>query len=176
MLTGGADMPYKNIRNNIKKVKADAIVNSANQKTIYANGTNRIRLERESVCMGDDCNAPNAKDLEYAANELLSEFMDSVAGYVPSMENVVWSVVTSQGKVIAYLIFDENEDYQYELAIPDVRVSELALKKLYCRYYYKGKLFDYSTEPPTELYPECKSLLDKVKEHESRCEGKWRNQ
>ena len=130
----------------------------------------RIHVERESVCMGDDCNAPNARDLEYETNELLSEFMDSVARYVPTMENVVWSVVASQGQAIAYLIFDEDASYKYELAIPDMKVSELAEKRIYCRYYYKGKLFDYSTEPPTEMYPECKTLLEKVKEHE-----KYRN-
>ena len=70
--------------------------------------------------MGDDCNAPNAKYLDYATNELLSEFMDSVARYVPSMKDVVWSIVC-KGKTIAYLIFDENTEYKYELAIPNMR-------------------------------------------------------
>lgn len=125
----------------------------------------QIYAERDSVCMGDDCNAPNARYLDYAANELLSEFMDSVAGYVPSMRDVVWSVVCKD-KTIAYLIFDENDGYEYELAIPDMRVSELAEKKIYCRYYYERKLFDYKIKPPVEMYPECKTLLEKVKAYE----------
>lgn len=49
----------------------------------------RIHIERESVCMGDDCNAPNAKELEYEVDEYLSDFMETVARYVPSMKLVV---------------------------------------------------------------------------------------
>lgn len=124
-----------------------------------------IHAERDSVCMGDDCNAPNARELNYASNEYLSEFMDSVAKYVPSMKNVVWSVACKD-RTIAYLIFDENEEYKYELAVPDMKVSELDGKKIYCRYYHKGTLFDYKVQPPIELYPECKTLLDKVKAYE----------
>lgn len=119
---------------------------------------NQINAERESVCMGDDCNAPNAKELEYSTNELLSDFLDSVAGYVPSMKNVVWSVVC-KGRTIAYLIFDVNACCKYELTIPDMRVSELDEKNIYCRYYYKGK-------PSLEKYPQCETLLEKVKAYE----------
>lgn len=126
---------------------------------------NRIYAERDSVCMGDDCNAPNAKYLDYATDELLSEFMDAVAGYVPSMKDVVWSVVCKD-KTIAYLIFDEDAGYEYELAVSDIRVSELAEKKIYCRYYYNGKLFDYRIKPPVDRYPECRTLLEKVKAYE----------
>lgn len=126
---------------------------------------NQIYAERDSVCMGDDCNAPNAEYLDYTTNELLSEFMDSVARYVPCMKDVVWSV-TCKDKTIAYLIFDENAGYEYELAISDMRVSELTEKKIFCRYYYESKLFDYRTKPPVEMYPECKTLLEKVKAHE----------
>lgn len=126
---------------------------------------NRIYAERDSVCMGDDCNAPNAKYLDYATDELLSEFMDAVAGYVPSMKDVVWSVVCKD-KTIAYLIFDEDAGYEYELAVSDIRVSELAEKKIYCRYYYNGKLFDYRIKPPVDMYPECRTLLEKVKAYE----------
>lgn len=126
---------------------------------------NRIYAERDSVCMGDDCNAPNAKYLDYATDELLSEFMDAVAGYVPSMKDVVWSVVCKD-KTIAYLIFDEDAGYEYELAVSDIRVSALAEKKIYCRYYYNGKLFDYRIKPPVDMYPECRTLLEKVKAYE----------
>lgn len=129
--------------------------------------SNKVHAERDSVCMGDDCNAPNAKDLYYASNERLSDFMDSVSRYVPSMRNVVWSI-ECKDKVIAYLIFDENANCKYELAISDMEVSRLVEKKIYCRYYYERKLFDYRTNPPVDLYPECKTLLEKVKAHESR--------
>lgn len=100
---------------------------------------NKIHAERDSVCMGDDCNAPNAKDLDYETNELLSSFMDSVANYVPHMKDVVWNVVCKD-RTIAYLNFDENADYKYKLLIPDMKVSELDDKKIYCIYYPKSKL------------------------------------
>lgn len=119
---------------------------------------NQIHAERESVCMGDDCNAPNAKELEYTTNELLSDLLDSVAQYVPSMKNVVWSVIC-KGRTIAYLIFDVNACCKYELTISDMRVSELDEKKIYCRYYYKGKL-------SLESYTQYETLLEKVKAYE----------
>lgn len=50
-----------------------------------ADGKLRIRAERDSVCMGDDCDAPNTRYLDYGPDERLSEFMDSVANYVPLM-------------------------------------------------------------------------------------------
>ncbi|MGN1458568.1 MAG: hypothetical protein ACI4XP_11575 [Acutalibacteraceae bacterium] len=101
--------------------------------------TDTIHAERDSVCMGDDCNAPNARDLKYSKNELLSEFMNSVAKYVPAMKNIVWNVLC-KGQTIAYLMFDENAEYKCELTIPDMKVSELAEKKIYCYHYYKHQL------------------------------------
>lgn len=129
--------------------------------------SDQIYAERDSVCMGDDCNAPNEKYLDYAADELLSEFLTSVAQYVPSMRDVVWSIVC-RGETIAYLVFDEDCGCEYELAVSDMRVAELAEKKIYCRYYYRRKLFDYRSKPPAEMYPECRTLLEKVKAYEGR--------
>lgn len=40
---------------------------------------NQIYAERDSVCMGDDCNAPNAQYLDYETNKPLSEFMNDVS-------------------------------------------------------------------------------------------------
>lgn len=133
----------------------------------FRNQVNQVYAERDSVCMADDCNAPNAKKLNYESDELLSHFMDTVARYVPSVRNSVWSIVC-KGKTIAYLIFDENSGYTHELAASDIRVSELAEKKIYCRCYQVCTLFDYRTKPPAEMYPECKTLLEKVKAHERR--------
>lgn len=128
---------------------------------------NKIYVERDSVCLGDDCNAPNAKNLDYEDDERLSDFIDAVAKYVPTMREVVWSV-SCKDETIAYLIFDENANYKYELSIQDVKVSDLVEKKLYCRYYYERKLLDFHTNPPTDLYPEYTTLFEKVKAHERR--------
>ena len=45
-------MPFKIIRNDITKVHADAIVNTANPKPIYANGTDRAKLATTSSTGG----------------------------------------------------------------------------------------------------------------------------
>ncbi len=134
-----------------------------------ADGKLRIRAERDSVCMGDDCDAPNTRYLDYGPDERLSEFMDSVANYVPLMREAVWSV-TWEGRTIAYLVFDEKGDHLCELAVPDGRVSELAGKRIYCRYYHRYSLLDHKAVPPAELYPECGTLLEKVKIHERKAE------
>lgn len=122
----------------------------------------KIYVERDSVCMGDDCNAPNAKELYYGDHDRLSDFMIEVANYVPAMRNVVWSVACAD-EIIAYLIFDDDSGCKYELEIQDIKVSELVEQKIYCAYYYESKFYDYRTKPPADLYPQCKTLLDKVR-------------
>lgn len=103
---------------------------------------NRIYAERKSVCMGDDCNAPNAKELYYEDGDRLSDFMEVVAKYVPSMRNVVWSVACAD-EIIAYLYFDENSGYEFELQVKDIKVSELVEKKIFCTYYCERERYAY---------------------------------
>lgn len=44
---------------------------------------NMIHLERQSVCMGDDATAPNAKELGFSPEMLLSEFLHVIAESIP---------------------------------------------------------------------------------------------
>lgn len=118
-----------------------------------------IHAERESVCMGDDCMVPNAKELSYEQGELISEFMSTVASYVPNMRNVVWAIYNER-EVLGYLIFDENGIWTYELEIDDTFVSSLLNKNIFCRYFHSGKFTNIIDK---EKYSECKTLLDKVK-------------
>lgn len=39
-----------------------------------------IKATRESVCMGDDCNAPNARELDYKPDQLFSEMAVCCSG------------------------------------------------------------------------------------------------
>jgi len=125
-----------------------------------------IHATRDSVCMGDDCTAPNAADLTYSDREPLSRFMRSVAAYVPSMKNVVWSVYSGD-LLIGHLFSGALGMYRSELAVPDGLVAELPEKKIHCRYYYSLKFKDFREKPPVDLYPEAKTLLDKVKAYEA---------
>lgn len=91
-----------------------------------------VHAERESVCMGDDCNAPNAAELPYKPDELLSEWLDNIVSkYVPAMRNTIWTVQDG-AKILGYLIFDENREHTCEIAVSDKPVSELQIKSLYC--------------------------------------------
>lgn len=99
----------------------------------------KIKATRESVCMGDDCNAPNARELDYKPDQLFSEWLSVVADYVPTMHNVVWSV-HAKSDLLAYLIFDHKGNFTIELIIPDQNMSMLGINEVYCRYYYQGEL------------------------------------
>ncbi len=102
----------------------------------------KIYAERDSVCMSDDCHAPNAEELDYRDGDRLSDFMDAVAKYVPAMKNVVWGVACA-GEMIAYLYFDEASSYEYELQVKDIKVSELLEKKIHCTYYCERERYAY---------------------------------
>lgn len=99
----------------------------------------KIKATRESVCMGDDCDAPNVRELDYKPDQLFSEWLSVVADYVPTMHNVVWSV-HSKNDLLAYLIFDHKGNFTMELIIPDQKMSILGINEVYCRYYYQGEL------------------------------------
>ncbi len=110
-----------------------------------------IHAERSSVCMGDDCNAPNAEELLYNSDECLYEFLvNKVAKYVPNCTESVW-VITSGNKKIGYITFDKNCDVTCTLATNrDIYVYELG-GSIFCRKYNYREIED--------KHPEYKSLL-----------------
>ena len=54
--------------------------------------SNQISVDRESVCMGDDVNAPNEKILNLDEGDVLSDVLGKVAVYLPLMSDVIWAV------------------------------------------------------------------------------------
>lgn len=100
-----------------------------------------IHAERESVCMGDDCKVPNASELPYKPDEMLSEWLDTVSKYVPAMRDTVW-IVQDGAKILGYVIFDENRGHTCEIAVSDKLVSELQIKSLYCYRMRSSDLYD----------------------------------
>lgn len=93
-----------------------------------------IHMERQSVCMGDDCNAPNAQDISYRYNETLSSFMLKVMDYVPAMKNVRW-ILYCGTLYLGYLFSDESGKYQYHIE-EDILLSSLPKKEIFCKYEY----------------------------------------
>lgn len=96
-------------------------------------GLNVVHATRSSVCMGDDCMAPNAATLKYSEGAMLSDFMAVLADYVPQMESVVWEICLDRSN-IAKLHFDAAANYTFDLLIPDTPVSDLPSNDIFCRY------------------------------------------
>lgn len=113
-----------------------------------------LRVERASVSMGDDCMAPNAVEFECTEEERLSNFLTRVADSLPAMRNSVWPVYYKKN-VVAFISFDENGESSIECTVEDIHVWSIAETTLFCAYYYEGMLRD--------KYPECVTLLEKVK-------------
>lgn len=114
---------------------------------------NTIIARRDSVCMGDDCFAPNEAVLEYEDDETLSQFMNRVVSYVPRMRGVVWGV-RADNSFIAYIITDENAEAQIELLIPDKKMKKSGITSVFCRYFTEGRHGDGKSP-----------LIDCVREH-----------
>lgn len=108
---------------------------------------NEIIAERSSVCMGDDCLAPNRATLKYEDGEKLSAFLLKVADYVPAMSSTVWTV-ESDGKVIAYLDLDENAKASYKVCRDDIYMKDIPGQRIFCRYYSSksGFYLRYNTD------------------------------
>lgn len=110
-----------------------------------------IHAERDSVCMGDDCNAPNAEELPYNSDECLYEFLvNRVAKYVPKCTESVWVILNYSNKEVGYITFDKNCDTTCTLAIKNTYVYKLG-GSIFCRKYNYRDI--------EEKHPEYKSLL-----------------
>lgn len=97
-----------------------------------------IHAERSSVCMGDDCYAPNPEDLSYEPEQTLSEFIPMIARYVPKMKDSWWDVYTGK-QLVATVYFNGCGKVTYELHGPDIRIADMAGEGIFCRYHYKRK-------------------------------------
>ena len=95
----------------------------------------KIHAERDSVCIGDDVTAPNAKDFFFLRNKPIDDLMQSLCDYVPRMKDVVWEVAC-KGIVSGHLFSDETGQYQYKTTGSIQFISELPEHKIFCRYHY----------------------------------------
>lgn len=129
-----------------------------------------IDLDRESVCMGDDCTSHKVSR-NFKQTMPISDFLQELSDYVPRMNNVVWAVISlsSINKVIGYIVTDEKGKPTVEVKGSNVYVKDIFHNEVgidvFCRYYYQGRFLwiDGETKQRIEEYSECKTLLDKVK-------------
>lgn len=113
----------------------------------------QVHARRDSVCMGDDVNAPHDEEIAYDPETLLSEFLDEVADYLPSLSNVVWTVRCCK-QDIGKLIFDEKCDFTKILSCDNRRFADLGIKEIYCKHE--------SFEPGEIEIPEAKRPCDMI--------------
>lgn len=122
-----------------------------------------IHAERDSVCAGDDCNAPNAEDIMLDEGARVSELLERVPEYVPNVYDSVWVVMKDNyksNKILGFVVFTDSGSHYCELAAPDGNVEMLGIKKIFCRHFNPG---DFIYGWKKELYPEDMELIDKVK-------------
>ena len=122
-----------------------------------------IRVNPDSVCMGDDCDSHEEK-LYLSADMRLSELMRRLAGYVPPMKNVIWAVRSEAG-ICGYIITDSDANASFELCGTDRTVEEMRIREIMCKYYHSFSFswIDGKTGNEVEKYSECRTLLEKVK-------------
>lgn len=123
---------------------------------------NKIRVDRESVCMGDDCNAPNEELLDLDNKDMFSDVLKKVAFYLPQMSDVIWAVDSGR-KVLGYILMDQNRQHHFELCQRDQLFSEMGIRALHCSYFHSHRFMHNVNGVITEKFPEQKTLLEKVK-------------
>lgn len=122
-----------------------------------------ILLDRNSVCAGDSCDS-HEKEITLDSNTSLSALLVMLAEYVPSMEDVVWEVKSNTG-LIGYIITDEQRHASVEVCGDDGTVGSRGIQSIMCIYCCNGHFtwIDRASGEKIEKYPECKTLLEKVK-------------
>ncbi|MGX8834102.1 hypothetical protein ACWG0P_07800 [Amedibacillus sp. YH-ame6] len=133
-------------------------MNIFGKKTMLA-----IKVNRNSVCMGDDCD-DHRKTYNIDAKTTVSEFIYTLSNYLPQMKSVIWSVCSEDG-ICGYLITDEKGKATVELCVEDTDMAKAGISEIMCIYYYPSK-FSYiygETGERVNLYPECNTFLEKVK-------------
>lgn len=122
-----------------------------------------IEVDRDSVCMGDDC-LSHRTTMFIPENMRLSELMRRLAQYVPLMRNSIWAV-RSDVDVCGYITTDPDGNNSFELCGTDMSVARMEIHKIMCKYYYPSRFSwtDAQTGNRIEKYAECRTFLEKVK-------------
>lgn len=117
-----------------------------------------ITALRSSVCMGDDCTAPNKKEYIVNKNIKLSDFIRILFEYVPTVHNAAW-VVYSDDVILGFIVIDGNGNKMSEINGDDIKLcKKLKSNEVFCCHYYNSDLKEIAEE-----YPECDTLLKKIK-------------
>lgn len=121
----------------------------------------QIRVDRDSVCVGDDATAPNTVLIDLLETDLFSDIVKKVVRHLPLMPNSVWAIDSGQ-EVIAYVITDDRKGfYSYELCTRNWNCVIAGIKALHCSYFCS-----YGEKTPTlETAKRCmrRRFMEKLK-------------
>lgn len=123
-----------------------------------------IKLDRESVCMGDDIVSHSIKK-DLPENMLVSELLLYLTNYVPIVQNSVWAIVSlnSENEVIGFIDTNSQQKYQIEINVPDTPIKNLFTKdinnmSIVCRYFCESRFFELNDEFGAHIIKFRKSL------------------
>ncbi|MBP1046035.1 hypothetical protein I6N96_07050 [Enterococcus sp. BWM-S5] len=130
-----------------------------NEQTIISkNSRFSVRLDRDSVCMGDDA-TDHRVTREFPQDMTVSQLLKQLVEYIPRMNNTVW-LILGEGETLGYITFDAKGNAELEVEGADgpliKRFFSVDLPLVTCLYYYRSK-FSWIDEAPGD------SLLEKVK-------------
>lgn len=122
-----------------------------------------IKVNRDSVCMGDDIES-HCKLMEFNDDISLARFLQELKVYVPMMVDCVW-VVRSNIGVCGYIIISAVSECSIELGFENMPIKKLGIQEVECKHYYESSFntYDVKIGAIVTRYQECQTLLEKVK-------------
>lgn len=131
-----------------------------------------VTVERDSVCMGDDVNAPNTQLLQVSGDMYISQFLKQLANALPTVadpEPIVWSVHLGHEKGTAIGLIETVYQVRSKVTVfvSDLNMQNSGIGKVYCRYFCRSSLMkpDQNGRLCIPMYPECPTLAEKVQKH-----------
>ena len=131
-----------------------------------------VTVERDSVCMGDDVNAPNTQILQVSGDMYISQFLKQLANALPTVadpEPIVWSVHLGHEKGTAIGLIETVYQVRSKVTVfvSDLNMQNSGIGKVYCRYFCRSSLMkpDQNGRLSIPMYPECPTLAEKVQKH-----------
>lgn len=130
---------------------------------MFKNQNKNISVTRESVCMGDDCTAPNENVIKVFKHDMISTVLLKVAQSLPQMNHVIWAIDTGK-KVLGYILMEDALHYQFELCVEEQAFLNMEIYQLHCSYFHSNSFHYRENENKhMEQNKQSKTLLEKVK-------------
>lgn len=122
-----------------------------------------IKIDRDSICMGDDCFS-HEKFLTVNEEMTLISLFEYLIEYVPTMYHVIWAIRSNQG-VCGYIMTNDTGQANIELVGENQKLLDTSINEIMCKYYYPSSFSWINGETGERIhkYSESLSFLEKVK-------------